>query len=415
MPNNIINILTFDNNENKTILEPSAGQGHLLDRLKDEFANTKLLVVENNPMHVQRLHQKGYDVIEDDFMNIKPIPVNGVFMNPPFTYDTEHIKHAYDFLQDEGSMLVSVAGAGIKFNSTKKHIEFREWLKSVNAEINKLEMVNPLDAKFSVTEQCELLSLNRTSLYYKPAPTSDTKLKIFSRIDEIYTEDPSFGGATIGTILRREGLSISDPTVRKYMSEMGLQAIYPKSNLSKRAHESLIYPYLLRNVTVKYRDHVWGTDITYIRLQKGFLYLVAYMDWFSRYVLSWELCDNMEVGFVIEALEAALKISTPEIVNSDQGSQFTANKHTSLLLANDVKISMDGRGRCLDNVFTERLWRNLKYQEVYLTEYKNPREARAGISRYFHKYNTYRPHQGINGLTPYEVYNGNFTCFDFQS
>ena len=151
-------------------------------------------------------------------------------------------------------------------------------------------------------------------------------------------------------------------------------------------------------------NQVWGTDITYIRMKQGFLYLVAFMDWYSRYVLSWELSDSLEVGFVIEALENALSAARPEIVNSDQGSQFTSKEYISLLSANNVHISMDGRGRCMDNIFTERLWRSLKYQEVYLTEYMSPREARSGIGNYFHKYNTYRPHQGLGGLTPADVF-----------
>jgi len=267
--------------------------------------------------------------------------------------------------------------------------------------------------EFSIKEQCRLLSLNRTSMYYKPVPVSDRKLRILNRIDELYTENPSFGRATIGTILRREGHQISDPSVRKYMIEMGLQAIYPGPNLSKRAHDSMIYPYLLRDVTIQCRDHVWGTDITYIRMKRGFLYLVAFMDWFSRYVLSWELSDNLEVGFVLEAAKQALAKSKPQIANSDQGSQYTSNEYTSLMRGLGIRISMDGRGRCLDNVFTERLWRNLKYQEVYLKEYASPREARAGIRGYFNMYNTFRPHQGIGGLTPFEVYNGDYTYLDF--
>jgi putative transposase len=258
--------------------------------------------------------------------------------------------------------------------------------------------------KMSVSEQCGLLSLNRTSLYYKPVPLSDKKQKILNRIDEIYTEDPSFGRRTIGTILRREGFVISDPTVRSYMQETGLCAIYPGPNLSKRAHESLIYPYLLRNVGIVRANQVWGTDVTYIRMKQGFLYLVAFMDWYSRYVLSWQLSDSLEVGFVIEALENALAAAKPEILNSDQGSQFTSKEYTSMLCANDIRISMDGRGRRMDNIFTERLWRSLKYQEVYLKQYDSPREARLGIANYFHKYNIYRPHQGLGGLTPADVF-----------
>jgi putative transposase len=270
----------------------------------------------------------------------------------------------------------------------------------------RLKMLDKADGDYPIKAQCELLGLNRTSLYYRPTPVNPKKLAIFRRIDELYTLNPSFGGATIGTILRRENLPVSDPTVRRYMTEMGLQAIYPGPNLSKRVHQSLIYPYLLRNVAIERPNHVWGTDITYIRMHKGFLYLVAFMDWYSRYVLSWELSDTLDVGFVLKALNNALSIAIPDIVNSDQGSQYTALDYTAILKANNVKISMDGRGRCMDNIFTERLWRNLKYQEVYLHDYGSPREARAGITRYFELYNTFRPHQGIGGLTPHEVYFG---------
>jgi putative transposase len=267
---------------------------------------------------------------------------------------------------------------------------------------------------YSVRVQCDLLGLNRTSLYYQPAPISERKLAAFNRIDELYTMNPSWGGATLGTILRREGVSISDPTVRKYMREMGLEAVYPKKNLSKRAHGDATFPYLLRGVTPRRRDHVWGTDITYIRMRHGFLYLVAFMDWFSRYVVSWETSDCMEGRFVVEALERALSVAEPEIVNSDQGSQFTAKAYVQRLQAQGIRVSMDGRGRCMDNIFTERLWRSLKYQEVYLKDYANPREAREGIRQYLQCYNEFRPHQGLNGLTPFEVYHGDYTCFDLD-
>lgn len=270
----------------------------------------------------------------------------------------------------------------------------------------RLEIIDKSDPDFCVKEQCELLCINRTSIYYKPRPLSEKKLSIFRRIDELYTECPAFGGATIGTILRREGLHVSDPTVRRYMTQMGFTAIYPGPNLSKRAHQSLIYPYLLRNVDILRPNHVWGTDITYIRLAGGFLYLVAFMDWFSRYVLAWELSDTLEVDFVLKALRRAMSIAVPEIVNSDQGSQYTSTDYTDLLKEADVKISMDGKGRCMDNIFTERLWRSLKYQEVYLKEYTTPREARVGIGGYFELYNKFRPHQGLDGLTPHEVYFG---------
>lgn len=267
-------------------------------------------------------------------------------------------------------------------------------------------MVDASDPDYSIKEQCELLGLNRSSLYYKPVPISEKKLSILRRIDEVYTINPTFGGRTIGTILRRENLSVSDPTVRRYMTEMGLSAVYPGPNLSKRALENLIYPYLLRGLSINRPNQVWGTDITYIRMNKGFLYLVAFMDWFSRYVVSWELSDTLETGFVLTALRRALSVALPEIINSDQGSQFTSLAYTGFLKDNNVKISMDGRGRCMDNIFTERLWRSLKYQEVYLHEYETPRQARAGIRRYFELYNTFRPHQGLAGKTPHEIYWG---------
>ena len=269
-----------------------------------------------------------------------------------------------------------------------------------------MEMLDKNDLDYSIKEQCELLSLNRTSFYYKPVPISEMKLAIYRRIDELYTLNPSFGGATIGTILRREGYSICDPTVRKYMAEMGLYAVYPKPKLFDYDHGNLVYPYLLRNVAIDHPNQVWGTDITYIRMKKDFLYLVAYMDWYSRYVLAWELSDTLEVDFVLKALRQALLIATPEIANSDQGSQYTSKDYTELLLGNNIKISMDGRGRCMDNIFTERLWRSLKYQEVYLKEYESPRDARIGIRQYFELYNTFRPHQGLDGQTPHEVYFG---------
>jgi putative transposase len=222
------------------------------------------------------------------------------------------------------------------------------------------------------------------------------------------------GYRPITTILNRTGFSVSGPTVLKYMREMGISAIYPKPNLSKKNHEHTIFPYLLRGIKAKSPNHVWGTDITYIRLRKGWLYLVAFMDWFSRYVLAWELDFTLEVDFVLEALGMALKIAHPEIINSDQGSQYTSNRYVKKVLESQSKISMDGRGRFVDNIFTERLWRTIKYQEVYLHDYESPREARNGISRFLEKYNTYRPHQALHNLTPEEVYYGNYTLDDFQ-
>ena len=188
------------------------------------------------------------------------------------------------------------------------------------------------------------------------------------------------------------------------MREMGLQAIYPGPKLSQPGPEHKVYPYLLRHVTASYPNHVWGTDITYIRLKQGFMYLVAILDWYSRYVVSWELDQTLQIPFVLTALDRALAEATPVIINSDQGSQFTSPQYLDRLLAAEVQISMDGRGRAMDNIFTERLWRSVKYEEVYLNEYLTPRQARQGLARYFHFYNYERPHQALADLTPAELY-----------
>ena len=278
----------------------------------------------------------------------------------------------------------------------------------------RLELVDFEAREWPLTVQAELLTLNRSGLYYKPVPPSPEEIAIKHEIDRIYTEDPYFGSRPITAILKRMNYSVSRPTVQKHMREMGIAAIHPGPNLSRRNHEHKIYPYLLRGVVAKCPNHIWGTDITYIRLRNGWLYLVAFMDWFSRYVLSWELDYTLEVDFVLETLNKALSIAKPEIVNSDQGSQFTSNRYTSILLDSGVKISMDGRGRAMDNIFTERLWRTIKYQEVYLNDYDSPRAARQGLQRFFDRYNTYRPHQSLKNLTPAEVYFGNYTLADFK-
>jgi len=264
-----------------------------------------------------------------------------------------------------------------------------------------------------VTTQATLLTLNRTGLYYHPVPPSLLEITTKHEIDRIYTEDPYLGSRPIEAILNRSGFSISRPTVQKYMRQMGIAAIHPKPNLSKKNPEHKVYPYLLRGVRAGSPNHVWGTDITFIRMKKGWLYLVAFMDWFSRYVLAWELDFTLEVDFVLVALSNAFKIARPEIINSDQGSQYTSERYVEQVLANESRISMDGRGRYMDNIFTERLWRTVKYQEVYLHDYESPRVARSGLSRFLDKYNNYRPHQALGNLTPAEVYYGNYTLDDF--
>ncbi|MCB0207498.1 MAG: IS3 family transposase, partial [Anaerolineae bacterium] len=194
--------------------------------------------------------------------------------------------------------------------------------------------------------------------------------------------------------------------IAKYMRQMGIAAICPGPNLSKRQKAAYIYPYLLGNVTPSYPNHVWGIDITYIRLQKGWMYLVAILDWFSRFVVSWQLSDTLALPFVVTAVDQALAQATPAIFNSDQGSHFTSPQYIERLKAVGAQISMDGKGRAIDNIRTERLWRSVKYEEVYLSEYANPREARLGLTRYWHFYNHERPHQSLNYATPAEMYFG---------
>lgn len=262
-----------------------------------------------------------------------------------------------------------------------------------------------LDAPtLAISRQAALLSLNRTGLYYRPQPPNPREVMIKHRIDEIYTESPFYGSRKITRQLRQEGLLTCRQTVRQYMREMGLHAIYPQPNLSQRRLEDKVYPYLLRNVTAGYPNHVWGIDITYIRLRGGWLYLVAVLDWYSRYVLSWQLDDTLEMPFVLAAVDQALAQARPLIWNSDQGSHFTSPQYTRRLLDAEVHISMDGRGRALDNIFTERLWRSVKYEEVYLHDYETPRQARQGLAAYFNFYNHKRLHQSLDYRTPAEAY-----------
>ena len=260
--------------------------------------------------------------------------------------------------------------------------------------------------QYSITEQCRLLSLNRTGLYYKKRKVSPKQLEIMKVMDEIYTDFPTYGARKMAAALKRRGMSASRPTVARYMAIMGIEAVYPKPNLSKPCSEHKVYPYLLRGVQASYPNHVWGTDITYIRMAGGFMYLVAYMDWYSRYVVSWELSDTLEDNFVVSALKEALKTGTPEICNSDQGSQFTGKAVIGTLLAHGIRISMDGRGRAMDNIFTERLWRTVKCEDIYLKDYASPKELRARLADFFVKYNMWRLHQALGYKTPAEVYFG---------
>ena len=260
------------------------------------------------------------------------------------------------------------------------------------------------DRSLPLNRQASLLSLNRTGLYYKPVEPSPEEVDVKHRIDEIYTEHPYYGSRRITAQLRRDGYMVNRKAVVRHMREMGISGICPGPNLSKRNQEHQVYPYLLRGVPVIHANQVWGIDITYIRLTKGWMYLVAIMDWYSRYVISWELDQTLEIPFVLEAVRRALQVATPLIMNSDQGSHFTSPQYLDILKAANVRISMDGKGRATDNIFTERLWRSLKYEEVYLREYRTPREARDGIRKYLEFYNERRLHQSLDYRTPAECY-----------
>ena len=257
--------------------------------------------------------------------------------------------------------------------------------------------------ELSLKEQAELLGVSYSSLFYEPVPPTARELAIKRRIDEIYTACPFYGARKIAVILRPE-FGVSRPTVQVYMREMGIFALVPGPNTSKPAPEHQIYPYLLRHVTAEHPNHIWGIDITYIRLLHGWLYLVAVLDWYSRYVVSWALSQTLEMDFVLFAVDNALLQAKPEIWNSDQGSHFTSPKYLERLQRAEVKISMDGRGRALDNVFTERLWRTIKYEEVYLHEYVSPKEAYHQLAAYIRFYNFERPHQALDYLTPAQVH-----------
>ena len=243
--------------------------------------------------------------------------------------------------------------------------------------------------------QCELLSLARSRVYYVPRQPEAHELQVKRRIDEIYTASPFYGVRKITAQLRTDGLLINHKAVARHMQQMGLRAIYPGPNLSKRAQQHAVYPYLLRGLEIVRPNQVWGVDITYIRLRTGWLYLFAVLDWYSRFVVSWTLDLTLEIGFVLEAMHQALSTATPIICNSDQGSHFTSPHYTDLLHQAQVQISMDGKGRALDNIFTERLWRTIKYEEVYLKEYASPREARSNLSAYLDFYNYRRLHQAL--------------------
>jgi putative transposase len=259
--------------------------------------------------------------------------------------------------------------------------------------------------QLSLRRQCELLSVSRSGLYYEAIATSVDELALMRRIDEIHLKWPFYGSRKVSRVLRDEGRGANRKRVQRLMRLMAIEAMAPKPNTSRPAPEHPVYPYLLRNLNICRPNYVWAADITYIPLAHGFAYLVAIIDWYSRRVLSWRLSNTFDSSFCVEALEEALsRFGRPEIFNTDQGSQFTAEAFTSVLRKAGITISMDGRGRCIDNVFVERVWRSLKYEEVFLHAYDDLVEGRAGIGRYFDFYNLERPHQSLGYQTPDAFY-----------
>jgi len=276
---------------------------------------------------------------------------------------------------------------------------------AISSEVRRgwIEWEHP---ELSVKRQCELLAVARSSVYYQEAGESEYNLALMRLLDEQYTRTPFYGIRRMTEWLRTRGHAANHKRVGRLLRVMGIEAIYPRKRLSQPAPGHQIYPYLLRGVAIERPDQVWSTDITYIRLRRGFAYLVAVLDWYSRYVLSWGLSATLETGFCLAALERALGQGAPEIFNTDQGSQFTSADFTGRLKAAGIAISMDGRGRALDNVFVERLWRTVKYEEVYLRDYTDLADAVTKLRRYFRFYNRERLHQALGYRTPEQVYRG---------
>jgi putative transposase len=269
-------------------------------------------------------------------------------------------------------------------------------------------------ADLSIRRQCNLLGIARSGVYRPPRPANDNDLELMRRLDELFTQWPFLGSRRLARMLREDGQAINRKRVQRLMRQMGIAALGPKPRTTKRARGHKVLPYLLRSMTIDRPNQVWAADITYVPIGRGFLYLVAIMDWASRAVLSWRLSNTMDVSFCVEALEEALaRFGRPEIFNTDQGSQFTSAAFTGVLAAAGVRISMDGRGRWMDNVFIERLWRSLKYEDIYLKGYADGREAKAGIAQWIAFYNGLRPHQALEHRTPMAVWREGVTgCID---
>jgi len=270
--------------------------------------------------------------------------------------------------------------------------------------VARCALIEPAHSELSVRQQCDLLGLNRSTYYYVPATESALNLHLMRLIDEQYMRTPFYGWPRMTVYLRNQGYTVNHKRVQRLMHKMGIQALYPKPLLSKANHEHKIYPYLLRSLAITRPNQVWSTDITYIPMQNGFMYLVAVIDWFSRYVLAWQLSNTLDGAFCVDTLQQALHSGRPDIFNTDQGAQFTAIAFTSVLEKAAIQISMDGKGRALDNIFIERLWRSVKYEDVYLKRYDTVPALFTGLTHYFTFYNQERPHQSLAYQTPAVVY-----------
>ncbi|MGE5629647.1 MAG: IS3 family transposase [Caulobacteraceae bacterium] len=284
-------------------------------------------------------------------------------------------------------------------------------LKKFSDPTGRKSLVEFENPNINIKRQADLLSINRTSVY-REAPAeksvSEETLFIMRRIDEIHTAHPTWGYRTITDIIRRDDkILINRKRTRRLMQQMGVETIYPKPNLSKRYHAQYIRPYLLRNLTITRPNQVWGVDITYIRMRKGFMYLFVIIDWYSRCIVDFELSTTLEKTFVMNCLKRALSHQKPEIINSDQGGHFTNADYLKLLDEAEVRVSMDGKGQALDNIRTERFFRTLKYDLIYVNEFETPRDLRKALNQYIQEYNTYRPHTSLDGLCPIQVYTGN--------
>jgi putative transposase len=268
-------------------------------------------------------------------------------------------------------------------------------------------MIDPSDQQLSISRQCEMVDMSRSSYYYQPRPINLEELELMRKIDELYLDNPSSGSRTISRQLGRQGIPVNRKRVQRLMRTMGIEAVYPKPRTSRPHPQHTVYPYLLRGLAINRTNQVWATDITFIPMAHGYMYLVAIMDWHSRKILSWRISNTLDTAFCVEALQEALsRYGTPEIFNTDQGAQFTSNAFTQVLKDNHVAISMDGRGRCQDNILVERLWWTLKHQYIYLHAFDTGKALRQGLGRWIGYYNYERGHSALDDRTPDEVYYG---------